>query len=296
MKLTEFYGHVKTFLDLIRLRNAFIAFAGVTIGALVFSLGSPVRTADVFTAAVSAALILAGGNALNDYFDVEIDRVNRPKRPIPSGRVLRSDALMVAFTMFLLGLGLAKSINDYCLAISLFNSAVLVVYAKYSKRMLLVSNLTISYLIASLFIYGAAAAHSQTVWVNPDGVKLTLVLSVCAFLLNLSREIIKDIEDLEGDKKAYSVTLPTCFGVDTSKKIAFSAALVTVFFSITPILLPSVGFNELLYGIVIIATDIIILSSYTTPPNVNQRLLIFSMTLALIAFLLGLSIQFIQPT
>jgi geranylgeranylglycerol-phosphate geranylgeranyltransferase len=295
VKATVFYGYMKTLLDLIRLRNAVIAFAGVTMGAVVFSLGSPSITVEVLAAAFSASLILSGGNALNDYFDYEIDRVNKPKRPIPSGRVTRSDALMISLMMFLVGLGFAKSINPVCFMIAFVNIIVLILYARYSKRLLFVSNLGISYLVASIFLYGAAATYSPRLWVNPKGVELTVVLSACAFFLTLSRELVKDIEDIEGDMKAYSVTVPIRYGKDNTKKIAFLSALMVILLSFAPIIIMPVNFNELLYGLVILATDAVIVFSFTTNPAVNQRLLLFSMTLALLAFLLGLSAQYLQP-
>lgn len=294
MKALMFYGYVKTLLDLIRLRNALIAFAGIFIGAVVFSIGSPLMPFKVLAAAVSASLILSGGNAINDYFDVEIDRVNRPKRPIPSGRLSRSDALMAALTLFLLGLGFAKYINGICLVMALLNIIILVLYARYGKRLLLVSNLSVSYLVASVFIYGAASTYSPELWVNPDGLSLMAVLAVCAFFLTLSRELVKDIEDLEGDRKAYSVTAPIVYGTDNAKKMAFLAASAAIILSFAPIILMPVNFNELLYGLFILLTDAVVLFSFTTPPSVNQHLLLFSMTLALAAFLLSISVPMLH--
>jgi geranylgeranylglycerol-phosphate geranylgeranyltransferase len=294
VKITSVFHHLKTVLDLIRLRNAFISFFGVYIGAMVFSLGMPIHFSHVLRAAISAALVLGAGNALNDYFDLEIDRVNRPKRPIPSGRITRSDAFMLAMAFFLIGLGLAKSINKYCLAIALINTVMLILYAKYGKKLLLLSNLSISYLVASVFVYGAAAVYSPLMWLNPEAIKLTAILTVCAFLINLSREIVKDIEDIDGDSRAYSMTLPIKYGADNAKKVAFLSAMLTVAVSLVPVMMWAmgfnfIGFNEAIYALFIVLTDLIIVASFTTPPTINQRLLVSSMALALLAFLLGVS-------
>jgi geranylgeranylglycerol-phosphate geranylgeranyltransferase len=279
-------GRARTLLDLIRLRNAVIAFFGVYVGALVFSLGT--ETPNTYlAAAVSAALILGAGNAMNDYFDVEIDRINRPHRPIPSGRITRSDALMVSFALYLIGLGVAKSINDYCLVLAAANTAILIIYALYSKRMLLLSNVCVSYLVASVFVYGAASVYQPNAPINPDGIKLAAVLTICAFFLNLSREIMKDIEDMEGDSKASGITIPLKYGAEKAKTIAAASAVFAVIFSVTPLIAPTAAFNELIYGLTIAITNIIIIVSFTTPPTINQRLLVLSMTLALTAFLLG---------
>jgi len=277
----------KTILELIRLRNAIISFMGVYAGALVFSMGNTAPISSILKAAISTVLILGAGNAQNDYFDHEIDRVNRPKRPIPSGRITRSDTFMLSLVMYLIGLGIAKSINQYCLIIAAANTVMLMIYAKYSKKMLLTANLFISYLVASVFIYGAAAVYSPTMRINTDAVILTLVLTVCAFFINLAREIVKDIEDIEGDKSAYSATLPIRYGVQNAKTIALLAATTAVAISLTPLTHDAQGFNELIYGIFIVLADVVLLSSFKAKPSMNQHMLVAGMTLALISFLLG---------
>ena len=131
-------------LDIAMMRNVIIAFFGVLTGSLIFSMGTPIEVYNVAAAAVSASLILAGGNALNDYFDFEIDKVNKPKRPIPSGRITRSDAFMLSMVFFLLGLAFAKSINRFCLGISILNTLILVIYARWGKKMIFISNITVA--------------------------------------------------------------------------------------------------------------------------------------------------------
>jgi geranylgeranylglycerol-phosphate geranylgeranyltransferase len=289
LKTLKIYGTIKTFLELIRLRNAIISFFGVYVGALVFSIGNPLQLTNILSASISTTLILGAGNALNDYFDYEIDKINRPKRPSPSGRITRSDTLMLSLAMFLIGLAAAKSINTFCLTIATVNTILLITYAIYGKRMLVTSNLTISYLVSSVFIYGAAAAYTSSTTVTPIGLQLMMILTVCAFLINLSREIVKDIEDIEGDRGAYSQTIPIKYGAKNAKTIAFIAAVAAVFISTYPLVRGTPGFNELLYGIIIILADITIVASFTTPPSTNQHMLVAGMTLALIAFLLGAS-------
>ncbi len=286
-KIVSLLRGLKTITDIIRVRNALISFLGVYVGAILFSLGAPLETGVVVAAAVSAALILGGGNALNDYFDLEIDRVNQPKRPIPSGRITRSDAFMLSMALFLVGLGTAKAINDTCLAIAAFNTLLLIVYAKYGKRMLVIANVCISYLVSSVFIFGAAAVHPLNAPLNPYSVKLTLVLTVCSFLINLSREIIKDVEDVEGDRKAYSRTIPIVLGEDAARKMALICTAGAIVASAIPVMSPSPGFNELIYAIFILGTDAVLIASTRATPAASQRLIILGMTLALLAFLLA---------
>ena len=284
-----FLGKIRVFFGLLRIRNVIISFLGVYAGALLFSLGTPISFLNVFLAASAAALILGGGNAINDYFDYEIDKINKPERPIPSGKISRSDAFMLSIVLFLIGLAISKSINPLCLGMAVINTAILLVYAKWGKNLLILSNIMISYLVASVFIFGSLAVYNPIMHINTWGINILLVLTVCSFLINLSREIIKDIEDMDGDLKNYSNTLPIKIGADNAKKISFIIALITVTISITPIVWDPPLFNELLYGIIILITNAVIIASYTTHPSLNQRMLVFSMTLALIAFMAGIS-------
>ncbi len=288
------YFHAKNTMDLVRVRNAIMSFFGVYIGAALFSGGSPPQIIMVLAASVSSMFILGGGNTLNDYFDHKIDKINKPDRPIPSGRVSRSDAFIFSIVMFLLGLALAKSINKYCLWIAAFNTLVLIVYAKYGKQMIFFSNLSISYLVSSVFVYGAFSAYDPKLPISIDGMKLLLILTTCSFLINLGREVIKDIEDLEGDKRAYSNTLPIKYGPGASKRVALAATISAVIFSYAPVFLPSHGFNELVYVIVVTIANITLLKSFSAEPATTQKIMVIGMSTALLAFALGMIRQLIQ--
>ena len=123
-------GWITALLELVRARNAAIAFFGVLVGA---ALSGNFTLAPVILAAFSAALILAGGNAINDFFDVEVDKTNRPERPIPSGRTSKKSALAVSLILFLLGLAMSSLTNAYCLIIAAANTVVLILYGRFSK-------------------------------------------------------------------------------------------------------------------------------------------------------------------
>ncbi|HHQ45229.1 MAG TPA: hypothetical protein ENN13_03725, partial [Candidatus Altiarchaeales archaeon] len=109
MEFSDVKDFAGTMLGLTRPRNMLMAFIGVFTGAVLYT--QDYNLLMLFAAALSASLILAGGNGMNDYFDFEIDRVNKPERPIPSGRITRSDAMMLSIVFFLSGLGLAKAVN-----------------------------------------------------------------------------------------------------------------------------------------------------------------------------------------
>jgi geranylgeranylglycerol-phosphate geranylgeranyltransferase len=286
-KINEIKEQVRVLLSLMRMRNCIIAFFGVLLGASFISF-SDILTFNVILAGIAVFLITGAGNTINDYFDYEIDKINKAHRPIPSNRINRSDALMFSVTLFFIGWGLSKYIKDYndcCLWIAVFNSIVLVLYAKYSKRLHVLSNLSISYLVASIFVFGALANFDAGI-IELSKFRLIAVMSACAFLATLSREVIKDIEDMEGDRRAYSVTLPIKIGVKQSKNIALISVLAAILLSIYPFFM-NLEFDLVFYGILILIADLTFLISLTTHPALGQRLMIIGMNIALLAFFVG---------
>ena len=287
MKTDRVKEWLKALIDILRLRNGLMSFFGVLIAAEIALYGGqlmlPIRA---IIAGISAAMITSAGNIINDYFDVEIDKINKPDRPIPSGRISRSDALMLSFALFMIGLGLAKYVNVYCLALAGLNSVLLIVYGRYSKKMLIFSNLIVSCLVASIFIFGALSVVNMTD-LGSVGLRLVALLSACAFFITFSREIIKDVEDIEGDKKNYCSTLPIYIGPDNAKALARIFIAFAIILSLVPFVTQPVNFDLLFYALPIIAADLIFIISLTMNPTIAQRIMVFAMFLALVGFSLG---------
>jgi len=178
-------------------------------------------------------LITAAGNVINDYYDVDIDAVNRPDRPIPSGALSTHAALRYAVSLFVLGnlIGLISLIYGMILplVIALWNSVLLWWYAKHLKTTPGLGNAAVAYLSASIFLFGAA-------FTDPDllGYTLTSALPIAGatFGVMLAREIIKDAEDVLGDQKAGAQTLPILYGISHSVKIAAACALFGIICSV----------------------------------------------------------------
>ncbi len=209
------------YLELARPVNCAMAAVGVLIGELVAGVQDPVRAA---LAPLAAAIVCAGGNAINDYFDAEVDAINRPDRPIPSGRVSRRAAHRFALGCFALGTLLAAAINPTCLLIAAVNSALLYAYSARLKGTPLVGNAVVSYLVGSCFLFGAAvgARPAPAAW-----------MFALAFLANLVREILKDVEDVEGDAALGLRTLPIVCGERVALRTA--AAIAGVLLALTPV-------------------------------------------------------------
>lgn len=208
----------------------FAVLLGVIIAAGPFDLPSeaapPLYIYPALIAAV--ALITAAGNVINDYFDRDIDAVNRPERPIPSGDISPKTALLYSTALFLAGLGACIFTNVSCAAIAVFNSALLVLYAIKLKGVPLAGNIAVSYLTASIFLFGGAVYGLY-------GLLQNIYVAAIVFLAILARELLKDAEDIEGDREGGVKTLPMSIGVGKTGIICMALCGSAVFISLLPV-------------------------------------------------------------
>ncbi len=176
-------------LRLARPLNCAMSVFAVLLGA--WTVTRQIPAAVLFSCLACAALITAGGNTLNDYADAEIDRLNHPARPIPSGQISRRAAGVLAWAELALGMVAGSVVSMGCGLIAFLAVALLVAYETAGlKKSGLPGNITISLLTAMLFIMGGIAVNDPA---RPAS------LAVLAFITSLGREIIKDIEDIGGD-------------------------------------------------------------------------------------------------
>lgn len=168
---------------------------------------------------VSVMLINGAGNVINDIMDLEIDRINRPKRPLPSGGLSLAQAWVYTVVLFATGIILAAFINLSSLFIAAIIALPLLVgYSLLFKRLALIGNLVVSLMLGMAFIYVGAALGRI-----PD----MLTIAGLAFGFTLIREIVKDLEDMEGDRQEGARTLPLVWG--EKKTLLFTVALILLF-------------------------------------------------------------------
>ncbi len=256
--------------------NAAVGALGAAVGGYV---GGSVG-ASVGIAAVVTALGTGAGNAVNDYYDAEIDAVNRPDRPIPSGRLSRRGAALLSAALFVAALVLTVVfLPPLAVAIGVFNLVVLVGYSSHLKRAPLVGNVAVAYLAGSAFLFGGAAA---------GGVEFTVVLFALAALVNLGREVVKDVEDMEGDAAEGARTLPLVWGERRALVLAVAAVASAV--ALSP--LPYFVFDEfgVAYLVAVGVADIVLLEGARRSwksPSVGQKILKAAMVVALVAFVVA---------
>lgn len=189
----------------------------------------------------STVLIAAGGNIINDYFDVRADRINKPHRLIIGKHIKKRTAILMHWTINFIAFSIALYLSwimdsFWYLFIHLFSINVLWFYSMYFKRRFLSGNVLIAALtalvplIVGIFFYQHNLPNSEWYMTqlfpfNLEGSSPKIILNISgglaifAFLLNLAREIVKDMEDVEGDKELRASTIPLKLGEQKSKWI-----------------------------------------------------------------------------
>lgn len=216
-------AQIRPYFILIRPLNGAISSLSVFIGA--FITGTITPLSKVLLACLSAGLVAGGAYGINDLFDVEIDRINKPHRPLPSGKMGSRQAFVFSVSLSVLGVILGALVNLQALAIALSACLLLSLYSAWLKRTPLWGNLTVSLVAALAFVYGGIAVGRFRTSLIPAGF---------AFLFHLGREIMKDVEDFEGDRVGGAFTFPICYG----KRPAFIVVTGVFLFLIIATLLP----------------------------------------------------------
>jgi geranylgeranylglycerol-phosphate geranylgeranyltransferase len=223
---------MKPYLQLIRPVNFIITGISIYVSCLLAG-GTLQQFLPMFFASLAGACIAAGGMVINDIFDIEIDRINKPNRPLPSGAIGLFDALM--FYAALSGAGIVMSAYTTTPAVIIAFAAIPIIffYSYKFKSTPLFGNIIVGGLTGLAFIFGGAVVGN---------VKLAFMPALFAFLINVGREIIKDMEDVEGDSKYKIVTFPIRYGIKKS-------AMAATFFLLAVIGTTFVPYLQGLYGI-----------------------------------------------
>jgi geranylgeranylglycerol-phosphate geranylgeranyltransferase len=226
-------------------------------------------------------LVTGAGNAINDYFDAGIDAINRPDRPLPSGRITKKSAYNFSIVLFAAGVIISYFIGTIPFLIAAFNSLLLYFYAFSLKRKVFVGNLSVAYLTGSTFLFGGAAFGEK-------GMRVTLVLFFLSVLATLGREIVKAIEDIDGDRKEGASTLPIRIGEKLSAYVACTFGILAVILSPLPYLMHL--FNTSYLYVVGIADALFlyaIVLILKRNPSASSKFFKIAMFFALLAFIAG---------
>ncbi len=226
--------------------------------------------------AVAVAAIGGAGNSLNDVLDVNIDRVNRPGRPIASGTISRRTGSWVWLNGSIVGLGLSLWLSATHLLVAGLAVGALVAYSLVLKRVVLAGNLLVALLVAVSLVYGAMIGGA---------VSDVLIACAFAFLLTLAREVLKDAADAPGDSAHHAHTLASVFGIDAAVGIARVIIAGTIV--LTPIPFLFSGYSTL-YLLLVLITDVLLVCVLWTAGARHENALDRSTDLLKWAMLVGM--------
>ncbi|WP_114579155.1 geranylgeranylglycerol-phosphate geranylgeranyltransferase [Saliphagus sp. LR7] len=276
----SFSEQARGLVEITRPGNAIVA------GILTFIGGFVVQGSDITASGISITIAVvvtilttAGGNTVNDYFDREIDRLNNPERPIPRGAITPRTALLFGSILFATAAGLALLLPLAAILIAIVNLVALVTYTEFFKGLPGVGNALVAYLGGSTFLFGAAAVNQLS---SP-----AIILFLLASFSTVSREIIKDVEDVDGDREEGLNTLPIAIGERPSLLLAMGILVLMVGVSPVPYLLGTFGILYLVF-----VAPAVVLALYAgvlsfSDPARGQSLLKYGMFIAAAAFVGG---------
>jgi geranylgeranylglycerol-phosphate geranylgeranyltransferase len=204
---------MNAYLEILRPGNAVMAVIAVIL--VMFITGN--FTLNAFLACFVVFIVTGGGNVINDYFDHKIDAVNKPTRPIPSGRISLKTAGIYSLLLFIIGIVVAFIIGIIPGIITLLSSLVLVLYAYTLKKSILIGNIIVSFITGLAFVFGGIVVGA---------IEASIYLGFYAFLMTMAREIVKDMEDVEGDKKEGAKTFPIIYGMRSASILAVSFIII----------------------------------------------------------------------
>ena len=227
--------------------NVLITILTILIAA--FITGEYVLNLKLILAMIIAGLITAGANIINDIYDLEIDRINKPCRMLPTGIITIKTAKVFFIVNYLFSFVLAVFTGWEMFIIAVLIGLLLIIYSAHFKRTIIWGNIIVSFSSAMAFIYGALAVEA---W------KAGIIPAVFAFFFHFGREIIKDMQDTKGDIAANAITFPGKYGIVKSVLLINVIFILLVFLTILPYIL---GIYNIRYLVaVVFGVDFVLLT------------------------------------
>ncbi len=273
---------VRGLVSMMRLPNSVMEGFAVVVGEII---ATPYVTGQaVLFGYVTGFFLLAAGNIVNDYFDRDVDAINEPGRPLPSGSVSLAHAVSFAIILCSLGLLFAAQTGIWTSILAVVSLAVMMGYNARLKKTGLPGNALVSLNVAVPFIYGGLVV-GKLPWT-------LLIFATLAFISNVGREVVKGIVDVAGDKVKGIRSVAVKMGNAYAAKEGAVWFLVAVALSVLPLGLGLV--SNYYIPLVIVCDAGFILTSYSivtnpTPLNAkrNKKYVLAWMLFGLLAFVVG---------
>jgi geranylgeranylglycerol-phosphate geranylgeranyltransferase len=186
----------------------------------------PVPTLQMTLIACVVLALSNGGYTLNDVADRDIDKINQPGRPLPRGAIAVPQALLIGSGSLVAAVVFALPLSAWCLGLTLVDVVLLAAYAAWSKRLGILKSVIVGYLVASGFLIGAYGFERIDVVIGS--------LVGCAFLGTMARELVKDVQDVDGDRLHGARTPAIMFGTTATYGAAFVCLALCVVLAAIP--------------------------------------------------------------
>lgn len=280
--LAKFKIKITGLLTLFRFELPFFAGICVVVGEIM-ALGAMPPFKEAILGFISVFFISATALILNDYFDLETDRVNAPDRPLPSGKVTPNEVLILSALITIFGFISSSLLSIESLIVAIIVWIVGLLYNWRYKRTGLWGNLMVSFSVGMTFMYGAIA-------VGKPLEKLVWFFCIIAFLINLGEEIAADAMDMEGDQVVGSKSIAILYGRDRALKISAVIFGSVIVLSVVPFMfkwLSRIYFAPmLLMDVVILISTIRLLRKESTEKIADIRRIYISAGIAMIALII----------
>ena len=196
-------------------------------------------------------------NIINDLFDYKTDQINKPHSPMISSHNINFSYYLISIIVLLLLFTLVLSyfyFNFFSHLFLILIFILIIIYTPVLKGIPLLGNITISFILASVFLFPAIVLNCSI-----SNVFYPVILT---FLLTLIREIIKDIADIKGDQYANINTLPIAFGINFSKWLISILFIILLIVSIYPYLINIYNSIYLIFLILYVQIPLVICIFY----------------------------------
>jgi len=271
-------------LTLIRPLNSTMVGFAVIVGMVVSGF-SKMSCLSVVLGFLTGFFISSYSMIMNDRYDIEVDRVNNPNRPLVKGSVSIKEAEVAAAALLTMGLATSILLGWLTFLIAALFASIAWLYNYRVKRYGLLGNMLVSASVAIPYIYGAVA-------IGAADEPLICFLALTSFLAGLGREVVKTICDIKGDEVRDVKSVARVWGAESAAKLSALFFILAILTSLLPIMLGIVG---LVYGALVSApicifvglTVKILKDSSAESAYFVKRVALFGMLLGLIAFMVG---------
>lgn len=212
---------LKAVMKLTRIEHSFMLILAVLVSVITLNLQFPLEM--YFYLFMCPFLVSAGAFALNDYFDVETDKLNNKKTPIVSGEITKNNALFISIMLLILGVIISLPLGIYAFIIAIIFAILSVLYNSKLKDVALVGNIIISMSMAIVFIFTEISVVGTVT-------NTSIFMGLTSLFSGLGREIYKTVQDMDGDVKARnSKTLPVLIGKNNSIHLGTFSIILAIF-------------------------------------------------------------------